>query len=117
MVTIRGEGGIRTLGTGNPPYAGLANRCLQPLGHLSKPAQQLFDYQRPVEEEEGFEPPETFASAVFKTAALNHSATPPGPPRGGRQRWIGPPCKGSPRTIRSSAGRAQSRGDEEEPSA
>src|SRR5262247_3386315 len=31
-----GEGGIRTLGTGNPPYAGLANRCLQPLGHLSR---------------------------------------------------------------------------------
>jgi hypothetical protein len=31
-----GERGIRTLGTGKPPYAGLANRCLQPLGHLSK---------------------------------------------------------------------------------
>ena len=30
-----GEGGIRTLDTGNPPYDGLANRCLQPLGHLS----------------------------------------------------------------------------------
>src|SRR5450830_1167168 len=28
-------------------------------------------------EEEGFEPPEPFGSTVFKTAALNHSATPP----------------------------------------
>src|SRR5262249_38993947 len=32
---MRGERGIRTLGTGKTPYAGLANRCLQPLGHLS----------------------------------------------------------------------------------
>jgi hypothetical protein len=31
-----GEGGIRTRGTGYYPYDGLANRCLQPLGHLSK---------------------------------------------------------------------------------
>ena len=31
-----GEGGIRTLDTGLTPYDGLANRCLQPLGHLSK---------------------------------------------------------------------------------
>ncbi len=31
-----GEGGIRTRGTGVHPYDGLANRCLQPLGHLSK---------------------------------------------------------------------------------
>ncbi len=30
-----GEGGIRTLGTENTPYDGLANRCLKPLGHLS----------------------------------------------------------------------------------
>jgi integrase/recombinase XerD len=30
-----GEGGIRTHGTGFSPYDGLANRCLQPLGHLS----------------------------------------------------------------------------------
>jgi hypothetical protein len=30
-----GEGGIRTLGTGISPYNGLANRRLQPLGHLS----------------------------------------------------------------------------------
>ena len=31
-----GEGGIRTPGTGVYPYDGLANRCLKPLGHLSK---------------------------------------------------------------------------------
>ena len=31
-----GEGGIRTRGRGLYPYDGLANRCLQPLGHLSK---------------------------------------------------------------------------------
>ena len=30
-----GEGGIRTLGRGFNPYSGLANRRLQPLGHLS----------------------------------------------------------------------------------
>ena len=29
-------------------------------------------------EGEGFEPPEPFGSAVFKTAAIDHSATPPG---------------------------------------
>jgi hypothetical protein len=32
---LNGEGGIRTRGTGVHPYDGLANRCLQPLGHLS----------------------------------------------------------------------------------
>jgi hypothetical protein len=32
-----GERGIRTLDTGVSPYNGLANRRLQPLGHLSKP--------------------------------------------------------------------------------
>jgi hypothetical protein len=30
-----GEGGIRTPDTGFSPYNGLANRRLQPLGHLS----------------------------------------------------------------------------------
>jgi hypothetical protein len=50
------------------PYAGLANRCLQPLGHLSghhdrrlrRWFRQLFGCQgcdERVEEEEGFEPP------------------------------------------------------------
>ncbi len=33
--TTGGEGGIRTLDTGVSPYNGLANRRLQPLGHLS----------------------------------------------------------------------------------
>ncbi len=28
-------------------------------------------------EAEGFEPPEPFSSTVFKTAAIDHSATPP----------------------------------------
>ena len=31
-----GEGGIRTHGTAMKPYAGLANRCIQPLCHLSE---------------------------------------------------------------------------------
>jgi hypothetical protein len=30
-----GAGGIRTLGTSLSSYAGLANQCLQPLGHSS----------------------------------------------------------------------------------
>lgn len=30
-----GDGGIRTLDTGLSPYNGLANRRLQPLGHVS----------------------------------------------------------------------------------
>ena len=34
---IGGEAGIRTLGTGFSPYNGLANRRLQPLGHLTAP--------------------------------------------------------------------------------
>src|SRR5271165_3490334 len=33
--TSGGEGGIRTPGRGVSPYNGLANRRLQPLGHLS----------------------------------------------------------------------------------
>ena len=31
-----GEGGIRTPGAGVYPHDGLANRCLKPLGHLSR---------------------------------------------------------------------------------
>ena len=34
---IGGEAGIRTLGTAFRPYNGLANRRLQPLGHLTAP--------------------------------------------------------------------------------
>ncbi len=33
---INGEGGIRTPGTGMTQYDGLANRCFQPLSHLSR---------------------------------------------------------------------------------
>ncbi len=55
-------------------YTPLAGERLQPLGHLSKDC-QVCPY--PWAEEEGFEPPEALTSAVFKTAALNHSATPP----------------------------------------
>ncbi len=32
---LGGEAGIRTLGRGFSPYNGLANRRLQPLGHLT----------------------------------------------------------------------------------
>jgi hypothetical protein len=35
MLRNGGEAGIRTLGTGFSPYNGLANRRLQPLGHLT----------------------------------------------------------------------------------
>ena len=41
--TSGGEGGIRTLDTGFGPYNGLANRRLQPLGHLSAVAFQQFN--------------------------------------------------------------------------
>src|SRR5215472_9402470 len=35
LLNYGGERGIRTLDTGVSPYNGLANRRLQPLGHLS----------------------------------------------------------------------------------
>ena len=38
---------------------------------------RLERYFMHVTEEEGFEPPVPYGTAVFKTAALNHSATPP----------------------------------------
>ena len=41
IVRTGGEGGIRTLDTGVSPYNGLANRRLQPLGHLSGDFQQF----------------------------------------------------------------------------
>src|SRR5205085_760380 len=50
------------------PVNRLAGGCLQPLGHLSA---------RLLAEGVGFEPTEPCGSAVFKTAALNHSAIPP----------------------------------------
>ena len=36
-----GEGGIRTPGAGVYPHDGLANRCLKPLGHLSKHCNEI----------------------------------------------------------------------------
>src|SRR5262249_44138540 len=57
------------------PINRLAGGCLQPLGHLS--AGRLA-------EGVGFEPTEPYGSAVFKTAALDHSAI---PPRDCRVRW------------------------------
>lgn len=47
---------------------GLFEEANQSPGHL----------QNFLAEEEGFEPPRRFRQTVFKTAALNHSATPPG---------------------------------------
>jgi hypothetical protein len=47
LKTSGGEGGIRTPGTGVSPYNGLANRRLQPLGHLSGDFQQ-FNMATPV---------------------------------------------------------------------
>lgn len=46
--TYGGAGGIRTLGTGLRPYAGLANQCLQPLGHSSLPGKCLEEAGGPV---------------------------------------------------------------------
>lgn len=67
-----GAGGIRTLGGSCPPHwisnpapsaarSRLRKRCQRTRGT----------------EAEGFEPPDTFMPSVFKTDALNHSATPP----------------------------------------
>ena len=70
-----GEGGIRTLGKGLSPYTHLAGEPVQPLRHLP-----VFNCRSPQEqraEGEGFEPTVTFATLVFKTSALNHSAIPP----------------------------------------
>ena len=77
-----GVGGIRTLGT-LLEYTPLAGARLQPLGHHSFRSRAgtselgptpLFPF---LAEEEGFEPSEALTSTVFKTAAFNHSATPP----------------------------------------
>ena len=98
-----GVGGIRTPDT-ILEYTPLAGERLKPLGHHSyvchlEPSSRTFKkfnvdgstlralYRPPapfvrlrlqaLAEEEGFEPPEALTSTVFKTAALNHSATPP----------------------------------------
>jgi hypothetical protein len=39
-------------------------------------------------EEEGFEPPVSYPTTVFKTAAFDHSATPPQIQRVSMARWI-----------------------------
>ena len=41
-----GEAGIRTLGRALRPYNGLANRRLQPLGHLTLGGSSEYPYQR-----------------------------------------------------------------------
>src|SRR5215212_8647211 len=79
-----GERGIRTLGRALRPYGGLANRWFQPLTHLSvayvatarsNSVQIVFQFG-------GGGGIRTHGAvtrtAVFKTATLNHSATPPG---------------------------------------
>src|SRR5689334_21798739 len=45
-LTHGGEGGIRTPGTGFSQYNGLANRRLQPLGHLSGVAMATFYHRK-----------------------------------------------------------------------
>ena len=42
-----------------------------------KKAAKMAAHPKRVAEEEGFEPPVPFSTSVFKTGALNHSATPP----------------------------------------
>ena len=44
---MNGERGIRTLDTGLTPYNGLANRRLQPLGHLSQRGFELRNLDNP----------------------------------------------------------------------
>ena len=65
-----GEGGSRTHGTGLSPYDGLANRSLRPLGHLS----QTIGGGSRIRTHGA-----RLRSAVFKTAAFDHSAIPPNP--------------------------------------
>ena len=70
-----GEGGIRTLGSVN--YTRLAGEHHRPLGHFSKTSKSRYLPLSIMAEEVGFEPTEPLDSAVFKTAAFDHSATPP----------------------------------------
>jgi hypothetical protein len=57
-------------------YTHLAGEHLQPLGHLS--IRIIYIVLGFLAEGVGFEPTVPFDTAVFKTAALNHSAIPPG---------------------------------------
>lgn len=94
-----GEGGIRTLGAGLYPLAGLANRCLQPLGHPSRmlvaeflgarrttPHSRLFSFHS-LAEEEGFEPPE-LSLGGFQDRCLRPLGHSPGMPGGKTRRSI-----------------------------
>ena len=90
-----GERGIRTLDTGVNPYAGLANRCLQPLGHLSqarsarlvarlgsfkllRAAERVNRSGGDADGQGGIRTHETLAGPpVFKTGSFNHSDTCP----------------------------------------
>ncbi len=58
-------------------YTHLAGEHLQPLGHLSVIYGTQNQVQCNLAEGVGFEPTVPFGTAVFKTAALNHSAIPP----------------------------------------
>src|SRR5262249_489124 len=68
---ICGEGGIRTLDKALRPYDGLANRCLQPLGHLSLRRSELS---------------ETLDSLVFNFRSENDSEI-ESYPLANRNRW------------------------------
>jgi hypothetical protein len=84
-VKCGGGGEIRTLGWF--PIGGFQDRCLKPLGHPSVLKlycigktfifAALLPRADKVAEEERFELSDGFPSAVFKTAALSRSATPP----------------------------------------
>src|SRR5262252_6627949 len=84
----------------------LASEHLRPLGHLSQaPAASLVRYSivKPAEEE-GFEPPAPFDAAVFKTAAFDRSATPPGRGTGEIHNLSADTCKGKSRCWRVTVG-------------
>jgi hypothetical protein len=61
-----GEAGIRTLDTGFSPYNGLANRRLQPLGHLT--AKSKFTLHRHLRENDPVQPREAIRA---QTAAFD----------------------------------------------
>ena len=76
MQASGGEGGIRTLG--GLPHTRLAGEHHRPLGHLSRLiCCRTFGSHDALAEEVGFEPTVPLDTAVFKTAAFDHSATPP----------------------------------------
>src|SRR5215470_10376889 len=60
------------------PPSGFRRIISQPVRRIGNPQRVDHLFGLEVAEEEGFEPPVPLGTAVFKTAALNHSATPPG---------------------------------------